>query len=467
MVISAILAEEHNRTAVAHPSFQEAFSMHLLLSETVHIFSYSPISFLTYFVLGRMLKIRKVGLYALGLTMCHVFFHILYTLAVLYEVPYADVGRTVVQISIDFIITLIVLKKKPGLVILGVSLVLLAAVMAEVVGIATFTALGGIFDSHAMADPFVNPTAYFVMYMVNLTFTALFLIVVWFLWNRIVDKTRPDTVWYFMLFPTSQVVLIALLGIYSDSYNMPVERYLYMIPAAVICIVADIILFRSMRIISQKAVADERALWYEQLLDQQQNYYSYILADQEDAAHIRHDMRNQLQTVTVLMESGEPETARNHLKKLSRLVDRRPSFCCNTVVNALIHVKQLQLSEDSILLTCHCSVPEDLSVSGIDLCSLFSNLLDNAANAVRSLPAEQRRITLSAQVNGEVLTVRCENPYDSDQQPLPAHRPDGHGLGLIILQDLAEKYHGRLETQSNDEIFTATVWIFTDSITDQ
>ena len=36
-------------------------------------------------------------------------------------------------------------------------------------------------------------------------------------------------------------------------------------------VLADIILFRSMHIVSQKAVADERALWYEQLLHQQQN----------------------------------------------------------------------------------------------------------------------------------------------------------------------------------------------------
>lgn len=114
-----------------------------------------------------------------------------------------------------------------------------------------------------------------------------------------------------------------------------------------------------------------------------------------------------------------------------------------------------------------CAVPEEFPVSGIDLCSLFSNLLDNAANAVRLLPVNQRRITLSSQVNGDVLTVRCENPYDANQQLLPAHRPGGHGLGLIILQDLADKYHGKLETQSDDEIFTATVWLFTDSATTQ
>ena len=111
--------------------------MHLLISQTVHIFCYFPISFLTYFILGRMLKIRRVGLFAFGLTMIHVLYHILYTLAVMYEVPYADLGRTVGQIAIDLIVPVLVLKRKPGLIILGVSLVLLAAVFGELAGIAT------------------------------------------------------------------------------------------------------------------------------------------------------------------------------------------------------------------------------------------------------------------------------------------------------------------------------------------
>lgn len=244
---------------------------------------------------------------------------------------------------------------------------------------------------------------------------------------------------------------------------MPSSRYLYFAPAILLSILADWLLFRSIGKLTKQAADEAEARWYRELLQQQQSYYSYILADQEDAAHIRHDMRNQLQTVTALMESGEMATAQDQLNEMSKLVDRRPAFCRNTVVNALLHVKQLQLNEDGISLDCHCTVPEKINISGIDLCSLFSNLLDNAAHAVRSLPVDQRRIVISSQMNGDVLTVRCENPYDPDEVFLPSHRPDGHGLGLIILQDLAERYHGRLETQTEDGFFTATIWLFTDS----
>ena len=438
--------------------------MHLLLSQAVHILCYSPISLLTYYVLARMLKVRRTVLFAFGLTTIHVLYHILYTLAVLYEVPYADLGRTVGQIAIDLIVPLVVLKeRKPGLIILGVSMVLLAGVFGEVCGITTFSAMGGIFDSHSMTDPFINPKAYAVMYLVNLTFTSIFLVVFWFLWNRIVERSRPEMAWYFMLFPTSQVVLLAMLGVYTDSYNMPIERYLYMIPAMAFCVLADIILFRSMRIVSQKAVADERALWYEQLLDQQQNYYSYILADQEEASHIRHDMRNQLQTVYALMESGDSETARKQLGELTRKTDQHHSFCQNRIVDAILHVKELQFRDHGIRLQCQCSVPEDLAITGTDLCSLFSNLLDNAANAVDSLEPKRKTISLSSDLEGNVFTVRCENPYPGEESIRPSHRPDGHGLGLSILEDLAKRHQGELSISTEKDIFTATVWLFVSS----
>ena len=431
--------------------------MNLLLTQTVHILCYSPISFITYLILGRMLKIRRHVLFAFVLTALHVFFHILYTIAVYYQVPWADPVRTVVQIALDLIVPVIASDRKPWIAVLGGSLTLLAGVVGEMVSLFTFASLNGTFDIHGMTDPFANPTAYIAMYAINLTATLVFLAIVWFLWIRIVEKSRPEIVWYYLLFPTSQVVLLAVAGIYCTTYNMPLNRYLYLLIAAIFCFAADWILFRSMRELSEKTIADERALWYEQLLDQQQSYYSYILADQEEASHIRHDMRNQIQTVYALMQSGDSDTAQAQLGELTRMTEQHQSFCRNRIVDAILHVKDLQYRDRGIKLQCQCSVPEDLAVAGTDLCSLFSNLLDNAANAVDPLEPQQKIVSLSSVFDQNVFIVRCENPYPGEKSLLPSHRPDGHGLGLSILEDLAKRYQGEMNTETDNEIFKVTL----------
>lgn len=434
--------------------------MNLLLTQAIHILCYSPISFITYLVLGRMLKIRRHVLFAFALTALHVFFHILYTIAVHYQIPWADAARTVVQIGLDLIVPWIVSDRKPWIAVLGGSFTLLAGVVGEMVSLFTFAAMNGTFDIHGMVDPFPNPPAYIAMYVVNLTATMIFLAIVWFLWIRIVEKSRPEIVWYYLLFPTSQVVLLAVAGIYCTTYNMPLNRYLYLLFAAVFCFVADWLLFRSMRELSEKAVADERTLWYEQLLDQQQSYYSYILADQEEASHIRHDMRNQIQTVYALMQSGDAETAQKQLGELTRMTEQNRSFCRNRIVNAILHVKELQYRDRGIRLQCQCSVPEDLQVNGTDLCSLFSNLLDNAATAVDALETGKKDITLSSGLEGNVFTVRCENPYSGKDSLRPSHRPDGHGLGLSILEELAQRYQGNMKIDTDHDVFSVTIWMF-------
>ena len=433
--------------------------MNLLITQTIHILCYSPISFITYLILGRMLKIRRHVLFAFVLTALHVFFHILYTIAVYYQVPWADPVRTVVQIALDLIVPVIASDRKPWIAVLGGSLTLLAGVVGEMVSLFTFASLNGTFDIHGMTDPFANPTAYIAMYAINLTATLVFLAIVWFLWIRIVEKSRPEIVWYYLLFPTSQVVLLAVAGIYCTTYNMPLNRYLYLLIAAIFCFAADWILFRSMRELSEKTIADERALWYEQLLDQQQSYYSYILADQEEASHIRHDMRNQIQTVYALMQSGDSDTAQAQLGELTRMTEQHQSFCRNRIVDAILHVKELQYRDRGIKLQCQCSVPDDLAVAGTDLCSLFSNLLDNAANAVEPLEPQQKIVSLSSVFDNNVFTVRCENPYPGEESLLPSHRPDGHGLGLSILEDLAKRYQGEMNTETDNEIFKVTLWL--------
>ena len=129
------------------------------------------------------------------------------------------------------------------------------------------------------------------------------------------------------------------------------------------------------------------------------------------------------------------------------------------IVDAILHVKELQYRDQGIKLQCKCSVPEDLAVAGTDLCSLFSNLLDNAANAVDPLEPQQKIVSLSSVFDQNVFTVRCENPYPGEGSLLPSHRPDGHGLGLSILEDLAKRYQGEMNTETDNDIFKVTLWL--------
>ncbi|MBQ1367039.1 MAG: GHKL domain-containing protein, partial [Firmicutes bacterium] len=82
-----------------------------------------------------------------------------------------------------------------------------------------------------------------------------------------------------------------------------------------------------------------------------------------------------------------------------------------------------------------------------------------AANAVDPLEPQQKIVSLSSVFDQNVFIVRCENPYPGEKSLLPSHRPDGHGLGLSILEDLAKRYQGEMNTETDNEIFKVTLWL--------
>ena len=98
------------------------------------------------------------------------------------------------------------------------------------------------------------------------------------------------------------------------------------------------------------------------------------------------------------------------------------------------------------------SFPFDLYVDDVMLCSLFSNLLDNAIHAVEDMDPGKRWIRISAITEGGFLVVKTRNPSG---KPEPVKR--GHGKGTVILQEIAEMYGGMYQTEYWDGIFTAVV----------
>lgn len=105
-------------------------------------------------------------------------------------------------------------------------------------------------------------------------------------------------------------------------------------------------------------------------------------------------------------------------------------------------------------------VPDETeSISETDLCSLFSNLLDNAIEAVSLLPEEERYINVKARCNKIMLIVETQNPVKEnikvEKGKLPkttkANKTD-HGLGLSIIEKIAKQSGGMMEFSCEDKI---------------
>ncbi len=130
-------------------------------------------------------------------------------------------------------------------------------------------------------------------------------------------------------------------------------------------------------------------------------------------------------------------------------------FCSNSVINAVLTNKQHLCEQQSISFRAEISIQDCSLINKIHLCSVFSNLLDNAIHACENLPLEAPRfVTITAKQHGDYLHVKVLNTSPSPTEKSPTF---GHGYGQKILTDIASLYHGEFFTEFKDSIYKAAI----------
>lgn len=253
---------------------------------------------------------------------------------------------------------------------------------------------------------------------------------------------------YYLLFPLSQVILLLISLLCLQPHTGAPLRAGYslaLLLAIVLCVIADCFLFRSIHQLMEKAAAEERAGWFDYLLEQQELYYEQYQADLEDASRIRHDIRNQLQTAYTLMDQHDSQRALAILNGVSKQLELHPDDCQNRSLNALLSVKGSLYTQAGLPFRFDCALPETLPFSEATLCSVFTCLLDNAYHQATQCAQPQEPIVFSAQLTDKALTLSCQAPGHCGEAE---ETPQFPSMELSILRETLAQLHGTFESQN-------------------
>lgn len=402
---------------------------------------------------------------ATGQSICHMFFHLCP------DWIHPQYLNTVVQVLLIFAFSLLWSKSRLMHRLLAPAINIIITTFPEPITIAVILKVS-VSDSLNPNDYITlasDPVALFLIRFSYFLLICPLCLLGAHIWDRVVKKASGRVLRPTFLFPLSQAVILLLVTVLVDTQLQSSHASLYcafLFVAAMLCIFADYFLFRSMRQLTEKAAAEERAGWFEYLLEQQQVYYEQYLNDIEDASRIRHDIRNQLQTAYTLMSQHEDDRARAILDGISSALDQKAVYCKNRVVNAVLSVKGTLFTQAGIPFRFDCALPDDISLPEVTLCSLFTNVLDNAYHAVSLIPEADREIVLSAHIKNGGFLLACRNPVPPQAEPLPAQdrkQPKSpgqlHGLGLSILQNIADTHNGTMNVDVTETTFCIQLFL--------
>lgn len=197
---------------------------------------------------------------------------------------------------------------------------------------------------------------------------------------------------------------------------------------------------------------EKAAALLESQLTGQRIYVEEAKKRNEQYSAFQHDIDNHLLVLSGLLHDGLFEQAKLYAEKLHISCKSlfSPVSTGNTVLDILLREKFSYAKQNQIKVSFDIHIPSDFHVEDMDLCVLFSNIMDNAITACAKEPCEKRFVSLTGKVRSNFLLVEAINTASKAHTIRP-------GTGLANIQQIAEKYQGTMETEVDSGIFRISV----------
>ncbi|MCL1803618.1 MAG: GHKL domain-containing protein [Eubacteriaceae bacterium] len=183
----------------------------------------------------------------------------------------------------------------------------------------------------------------------------------------------------------------------------------------------------------------------------------------ERLSAVRHDVRSHLAAILSYLSAGEYSAAESYAASVIELGagGEGYSYTGHLVLDALIGAKASAAKESGISFAVEIQMPEKLPITDVDLCILFSNLIENAFEADQSAHS-CRHVRLSAQPMDSYWAVACRNGtnrqgrFRASGSIKSTKKGQGvYGIGTKQIQKIAEATGGFVEFRLENYEFSA------------
>ncbi len=180
----------------------------------------------------------------------------------------------------------------------------------------------------------------------------------------------------------------------------------------------------------------------------------------------RHDYRNHIQMMKVLAANGDMDALKVYLDELDTDLNTVDTVVKtgNPMADAILNSKISLARSRNIPTQVDAHIPVKLKMSELDLCCIIGNLFDNAMEASMALPEEKRMIRVYMDMKGTQLYISFTNftaakKLNKVGKGFKTSKGEGHGFGLVRVDDIVSRYDGYLSRNSEDGAFTTEILI--------
>ncbi len=197
--------------------------------------------------------------------------------------------------------------------------------------------------------------------------------------------------------------------------------------------------------------------------------YQVAKESYESNARLYHDMGNHFSMIQSYLADGKVEEARTYLDRLGK--DRAAysveRFTGIEAVDYILSQKAAFAKQQNVETSIHAEYPKDCKIDPVDLCTILTNLLDNAMEACGKLPeASAKILSVTIRHINQFIIIQIANSCIEEpvisKGNFKTSKTDKrhHGWGMKNVRLAVEKYHGTMEYEYNKNMFIVSVMLF-------
>ena len=194
--------------------------------------------------------------------------------------------------------------------------------------------------------------------------------------------------------------------------------------------------------------------------EQSEQHLKEVRSIHQEMRGYKHDFHHHLQTLKGQLEAGETERALQYIEELDYEITHLDTLLKtgNLAADVILSAKISQAKALSIPITIKAVIPEELSISDVELSIILGNYLENAIEACRGLEEPERFIRLYIGMKGNMLYYSMLNSAGRKQKKQGSLFASGksgmHGFGLKRAEAILKKHGGWCKYNSEDGAFS-------------
>jgi len=256
------------------------------------------------------------------------------------------------------------------------------------------------------------------------------------------------------------VLLAVVTGFPTNIAERPED-----VPVCVLILLLMFFTYATMFISLYRQLLLYRKQQSERSLLEQKHSLELQLEGQQQIRKLKHDMKGHVITLSGLLTMGKTEEAAEYLKNVETEMEPMVgSFCANNYLNAVFSHYFRKFQELGTELRLDIRVGEE-TLPHMELCQILSNGLENAWEAVKELPPEEREASVQMKYSRDYLIIRIRNRCRSDLTvkkdtiPKSSKKEAGHGFGLGTIREAAGRLGGDMLAYTDQGSFVLDVMV--------